>query len=389
MLCGMLSVILLFATLFISIQDAFGASTKATTKKSSSKSVSTKKTATTKKPIAIKKPVPTKKPVAIQRVLHLVNPKQVQFRTVPAKNGIGHVEDFQSFLKRTSSLYAMNGTFFSAYVESTTERFPFGLMVNNGTVIRGGKNVSFVIDSEGNASIHRMRVAINLSIWSADETPDVAYQFPVWNINHYFGQNTAQWIIYTPDFGKMVPFENGVKVVIENDVVTTITRDPVEIPKDGWVYFDGDQSTDISSGSFKKFQIGDNATFETSFQDTDSGEWLENVAFAIGSGPWLINNGTISIDYDKDEFYDKKIRSMSGNRGFLGIRKDGKIMIGYVSRATVPELATYLRQQGAVQAMNMDGNASGAFAVNGKLKWNAGRQLSNVVIVQNRKIPIE
>jgi hypothetical protein len=85
---------------------------------------------------------------------------------------------------------------------------------------------------------------------------------------------------------------------------------------------------------------------------------------------------------------DPKLTEESGQRSFIGYKKDGTIAMGTVSGSTILELAEVLKQLGLYEAMNLDGGASSGLYSNGRYLTEPGRKLSNsLVVVKQKKKP--
>ncbi len=99
----------------------------------------------------------------------------------------------------------------------------------------------------------------------------------------------------------------------------------------------------------------------------------DKVTQAVGAGPCLVKNGEIYMTTLGEEF-GSDVAGGRAPRTALGITKDGKALLVVVdgrSRASVGytllELARFMLEQGAVEAMNLDGGGSSQMIVGNQI----------------------
>lgn len=95
----------------------------------------------------------------------------------------------------------------------------------------------------------------------------------------------------------------------------------------------------------------------------------DKVTQAVGAGPCLVKNGEIFMTAQGEEF-GRDVAGGRAPRTALGVTKDGKVLLAVVdgrSRESVGftllELAQFMLEQGAVEAMNLDGGGSSQMIV--------------------------
>lgn len=149
-------------------------------------------------------------------------------------------------------------------------------------------------------------------------------------------------------------FEHLYKIVVENDVVTYISKrgETVNVPENGYVIVMNEPVAIQKRASFK---VGQKVTFD--LQTTVD---LQSIDFAIGGGAKILENGKTPVQAGN---------VISGNqrhsRSAVGISKDKKQLIlmvvdgrSHSIGATQLEMASLLLEYGAYDAMHLDGGGS-------------------------------
>lgn len=107
-----------------------------------------------------------------------------------------------------------------------------------------------------------------------------------------------------------------------------------------------------------------------------------NVQEAIQVGPRLVTNGALTIDPIAEGFSSHKILSSPGARSAIGILPNRQLVFVTTAGATVQQLASVMKQLGAVDAMNSDGGASSGLYANGKYITTPGRDIAVGLLVK-------
>ena len=99
----------------------------------------------------------------------------------------------------------------------------------------------------------------------------------------------------------------------------------------------------------------------------------DKVTEAVGAGPCLVKNGEHYVTTVGEEF-GSDVAGGRAPRTALGITKDGKALLVVVdgrSRASVGytllELAQFMLEQGAIEAMNLDGGGSSQMIIGNQI----------------------
>ncbi len=283
-------------------------------------------------------------------------------------NPVGSVNDLKNLVAKVDGTAGVNGTFFDAYNSDSTKRYPYGILIDNKNIIRGGTNVSFL--SDGTLRFGKLNVVITGSINGSYKWPNNWY---AWNINNVY-KNNRQSVIFTSAFGK-TPDDDSTNVIVSKGEVVEIVNEPVTPLRDGYVIHIG-----TGEKIKERFKIGDKVEYKVDFE-MDGQPFSSDIVFAVGAGPKLLSNGNIDIDFERDGFSETKITSMRTARSFIGINKDGSIIMGTTPKASIKELASALSQLGVTDAINLDGGASSGLYFQGKYITQPGRQISNALVV--------
>lgn len=313
-----------------------------------------------------------------------MNDPTLELTPVLAKGGVGHDESFHSIIEREQAVAAVNGTFFSAYETNPYIRFPNGTLLESGELLHSGENQTLFLNKDKAADIE----FINLDIAVHVSDSSGKYTVSPLGVNKTFGPgNIDQVVWYTPDFGSWIGFPNGTKVVVREGRIVQITENSVPVPNDGYVLFVG-SSTNNRQNLLPHLNVGDTVTTEllATSQDgrsTYAKDWLA----AIGAGPKLVTDSIADLDYLRDGFTDLKLTQSAAARSFVAINANGRLVMGSVSAATMPQLAAIAIQLQLKEAMNMDGGASSALYANDQILTAPGRKLSNALVVRKLDKP--
>ncbi|WP_058300250.1 stalk domain-containing protein [Gorillibacterium timonense] len=317
-------------------------------------------------------------------VIDVKNP-YLRVMSVTAKEGIGHDESLASIVNRTGATVAVNGTFFDAYTTKDAERYPNGLLLNEGETVFSGENQSLVIPVGKTPDIRKLSLKVKITLTDA---PSKRYTFSPWSVNRYYGaSNQEQSVLFTRAFGEKVSFV-GVKAVIKGGKIVTVTEGTATIPADGQVLLVG--KADMNKRNILPYVKAGNLVDVThTVLDLESGTTYdtEDYEAAVGVGPKLVTNGKMDVDPARDGFQDPKITTNAGARSFAGIDAKGQLVLGVSSAATMKDLAGALIKLGLTDAMNLDGGASSGLYAEGAMKRTPGREISNAIVVKRYAKP--
>ncbi|MCQ2373356.1 MAG: phosphodiester glycosidase family protein [Phascolarctobacterium sp.] len=125
----------------------------------------------------------------------------------------------------------------------------------------------------------------------------------------------------------------------------------------------------INAKKLQSVNIGDDVKLAESFNNTI----LTQAETVVGAGPMLIEKGKINVR-STEERIAKDIAQGRSPRTAIGITADGSILLVVVDGRsfsscgmTLNELASFLSNLGAVEALNFDGGGSSEMVIKGKI----------------------
>ena len=284
-------------------------------------------------------------------------------------NPLGSVTELKTLVGKKNAIAGINGTFFDAYNNNSSKRYPYGVIINDSKIIHGGSNVCFF--SDGSNQIGNLNIKIRGAINGSYKWPN---NWNGWSINHLY--NTPyQSVILDSNFGS-IPDDGSTNIIVINGIVENIQTKPVKIPKNGYVIHIGNQESTRT-----RFKIGDAVEYRIEYELNGQTLSSGTIDFALGAGPKLITSGKYDVNYERDGFTEAKIKTMRSSRSFVGINKNGAVIIGTTPLASISELAKALILIGITDAMNLDGGASSGLYYNGKYITKPGRLISNALVI--------
>lgn len=276
---------------------------------------------------------------------------------------------------RENAHAAVNGGFFRDF------GLPSGMVVIDGELLSaatGGYPV-FII-SDGKAELREIDSRLFIKIvyssgmgYSGGNTPTAAdsplahtdlSEINVDNIN--FPAAGKQTIVYTPAYGRSNRADKrNITATVESGIVTKIAEyeQEAQIPKNGMLVSFFDFSGYV--GKELPIKVGDAVEL---VHEPDMTGGVQ----AYECGCWLVRDG-ISVVKDRDPWVG--VLTNRDPRTAVGIKEDGTVILltvdgrqpGYSAGFTGKELADYLIGCGAVDAAMLDGGASTAMIIEGKL----------------------
>jgi hypothetical protein len=265
---------------------------------------------------------------------------------------------------------AINGTFFAAYAGETGE--PYGTLVVDGKLLHlGAIGTRLDVFADGTVQIVPDHLEIRGSLNGSEAYPNNWYAY---NLNQTPSPGGSSVYIFTPQRGATLGFRAELAVVARGGNVTRITRDEnVAIPPDGFVIAMQRKEMEILGW---KFRVGQRIDYRA----VENGVPLRS-RFSLGAGPRLVQRGTVRVSPIAEGFRDPKILSLRGTRSVVGLTGGNEVILAVIDHATVTEAAVAVKALGAVEAMNLDDNASSGLVCNGKYLVRPGRQVANALVL--------
>jgi len=270
---------------------------------------------------------------------------------VLSNNAISGLETLSNMSSRVKALAAINGSYFSLSGEI------IGLLKLNGEIV-------------STPTLPRTAVGImpdgTLLIDQAEYNgecvlPDGTFA-TISGVNRERGADEI--ILYNKYYGPTTGTNSyGIDVVVdENDRVTAVNGANTPITPGSRVLSGHGQGKNL----LKNLHVGDRVLIH----ETLGAPWDKTI-YALGAGPMLVKDGSVNVTAEEEQVASD-IAIGRAPRTALGVMQDGKILLAVVDgrRAgsagfTLGELAAFMRDLGAVNALNLDGGGSSEMIVNG------------------------
>lgn len=269
----------------------------------------------------------------------------VELRAVLAQDTIVGRERVSSMASRSQALAAANSVYFAA------DGRPLGILAVDGELVSEPFAARTAL---GLGSNHSEIAAVRLEsqVLRLD-----GQRMDVSGINRPRGAD--ELIVYTPVYGESTNTNvYGLDAAVENGIVTAVRAGSLPIPADGYVV--------SGHGSARQFlesvAVGQALHWDIQMDPP----WLDHgISHIIGGGPRLLRDGELDITGEEERF-QRDILLGRAPRTALGITGEGGLLIvtvngrkpGISVGMTLEELAAYMLELGAVDAMNLDGGGS-------------------------------
>ncbi|MDB5102158.1 MAG: PhosphodieSPTER glycosidase [Cyanobacteria bacterium RYN_339] len=257
--------------------------------------------------------------------------------------------------RRNGAIAGVNGAFFSP---KTGE--PLGLLVIDGKQISGPLfNRGALALGDRQSYVGNTQLTARLQVRSGE-----SYDFD--GVNQPRGLN--RMVLYTRSFGiSTLTQPGGTEMVVdERGVVTAVGKGDTTIPPKGMVLAAHGQAAEWLA---KRVALGDKVKIGNPLAD-----FWPGARHILGGGPTLLLGGEVVVDAAREHF-QADIAQGIAPRTAVGITAEGEVLImtvdgriANISRGmSLPVLAKYMRDLGAVDAVNLDGGGSTAMAIGGQL----------------------
>jgi hypothetical protein len=190
---------------------------------------------------------------------------------------------------------------------------------------------------------------------------------------------------------------NGAEFVVKSRKVSAVYYDSgsSQIPPDGYIIsVTGAKRQELLNLLKVGTKVHLLSTFGLSLRGSDATTLSEDI---VGGVPQLIKNGKIDITWEQEKI-NKDFVTTRHPRTAVAKLKDGKFLMvtvdgrqpGYSVGMNLEELAAFLLEQGAVDAMNLDGGGSTTMFLDGKVMNKPSdkegeRSVSDAILVTPRK----
>jgi hypothetical protein len=314
---------------------------------------------------------------------------KVRLDVVHAMDAAIGLEKTSSIAARYSAFAAINAGFFRLD-KSIFAGDSAGVLVIDGKLLSESqffRCALFITNDTSQTRVAFFRTYIEPTIWFK-EKHRLSFQL---GINRE--RKEDDWVVYTPAFGRTtLTADDGVEVIVVKDKIKQIIngKGNTAIPGNGFVISATGKRTMIIQ-EFAK--IGRKAEMSFEF----SSDVLEPFEDIVGGVPQLIKNGKIEITWEAEKS-NKAFVETRHPRTAVAKLKDGKFLMitvdgrqeGWSVGMNLNELAAFLLELGATDAMNLDGGGSTTMFLDGKVvnkpsDKEGERSVSDAILVFPRK----
>ncbi len=283
----------------------------------------------------------------------------IEVKPALAKDTIGMREEVNTIAKEANAIAAINGSFFEA---RRSPHLPIGIIAVDGKMVNKStlSRCAFGITASKDIIIGIPNIKSKIVLLRKDKS------FDIWGINRPRKKNEV--ILYTNEYGeKTKTNQYGIEIVVRKGKVSSILRAQGNsiIPQNGYV---------ISlHGDSRKYadwlKPGDDVLV-----DFDLGKEWQMVDHIVSGGPLLVKNGKMVVKKTViEEIFKGKLLKRSA-RTAIGETKDKKLMLVVVDKqrgisggAFYSELSDIMIEEGAWNAMGLDGGSSSTMYVDGRI----------------------
>ncbi len=307
-----------------------------------------------------------------------LNSDKISVKTAISNDGVGTVDTLYDLAEDHHALLAINGTYFSAYLDDNSSKDPYGILVMDGETLHTGSDRAAIGFKNGKVDIDR----VDTQIKGTTIGPLGSREWYGYWINHSILNDSLSFTIYN-DYKQETNTLYGKNYIIENNIITDIVENAsVAIPKDGYVVNLNGLLGSTPDQVYELFEVGNKFDFNVTYTpENNQQSFWKDVDYATGAGPALILDGQIDINFETEHFTEPKIYLNAAARSAIGYTSDNQLIL-VTTTSTLDELAQIMLSLNCVEAMNLDGGASSGLWYDGNLIRTPGREISNIIYIQ-------
>lgn len=273
-------------------------------------------------------------------------------KPVLSNETVAGLETVKMMADRTQAVAAVNASYFGLSGEI------IGLLKMNGHIISVPNQTRSAVGIMEDGSLVFDRVAYNGTVTLPNDRT-----VAITGVNCERGDNDL--ILYNDYYDSRTKTnEFGIEYVVSGDTVTAIN------PKDssltnGSIVLSAHGS---SAEALAELKIGDTVKITQTL-----GPIYDKAVYALGAGPTLVKNGAVFLTTTMEEF-GSDVAGGRAPRTAMATTKNGHILMVVVDGRqqhsigmTLLEMASFMREIGAVNALNLDGGGSSEMVLNGEI----------------------
>lgn len=316
---------------------------------------------------------------ATARVIYVTPSETTVVAPVLANNSVGTDAAASSMISGAPGKVAaaINGNFFNSYYDASapldinTGNYAriFGAIVIDGRMICSGGSAALGFGYDGTVHIGRVELKGRMTISRTS--------YYAWGVNTLYSDSKAIYVLTEElDYAVDIPASSTVVTVRDGAVESVGTG------CDGFVVPDGAVVLVINSGYNKRnIKVGASAVYDFTASGDDSVSWSEMRNVLGGSG-LIVEHGVSAVDNNLSLTAEDQNPDVAGQRSFVAVLSDGRLMFGTVS-SSYRKIAASLIEMGVTDAMMLDGGASSMLYADGSFPVAAGRKLASILAVMD------
>jgi exopolysaccharide biosynthesis protein len=285
-------------------------------------------------------------------VLDLTPGNSYTMKPVLSNDSIADLEKVQSMAERNKAIAAINASYFIPNGEI------IGLLKMNDQIVSTPNLARTALGILPEGQMIFDQIDYKGSIMLAD-----GRTVAITGVNHERGEDDL--ILYNNYYDSTTKTnEYGTDYIVSKDIITAIAHGNAAIPP-GAVVLSAHGSNEKALAGLK---VGDVVKITQSL-----GPVWDKAIFAISAGPRLVKNNSVFLTTKEEEF-PPDIAVGRAPRTAVGVTKDGHVLLVVVDGRhqnsigmTLLELALFMQEFGAVDAMNLDGGGSSEMVLKGKI----------------------
>lgn len=274
-------------------------------------------------------------------------------KPILGKDKVKGLETLSDMAKRTDHLAMINTSYFSG------DGVLLGLFVKDREIISSQniKRAAFGITADNKVIIDQVSYSGVLELENGKK-------FPISSINGTRGEN--ELVLFNHYFSDSTKTNNyGIeRTIVGGEVVKADNKNNSVLDKEIFVLSGHGKAAEF----LKNLKVGDNVYVEETL-----GTNFDQTIDAIGAGPMLVKDGEVFLA-TKVEKFSSDVAGGRAPRSALGIDKTGKIYLVVIdgrsqesSGMTLLELALFMKELGAFEALNLDGGGSSEMIIKGEI----------------------
>jgi len=272
-------------------------------------------------------------------------------KPVLSNDAIRGLEKLQGMAGHNQALAAVNGSYFASNGEI------LGLLKIDGAVVSTSE-----VDRTTLGVLSTGKLLMDVTDYQGGVTLPDGRTIDITGVNHERGLDGL--ILYNNYFDDTTGTnEFGTDYSVSNGKIIGIAHGSVTIPPGGIVL----SAHGTREKALAGLKVGDTIQVCQTLGD----EWDKTI-YAISAGPRLVKDGNVLVTSAEEQF-PSDITVGRAPRTAVGVTKEGHVLLVVVDGRrkssigmTLTELAQFMQQLGAIDAMNLDGGGSSEMVVNGK-----------------------